>query len=290
MTNIFQGLITAVITPFKVNKLDLDSLEKILNYQMAANVDAVMVSGSTGEGGSLTKEEYQLLIKTTLAVIDKKLPVIVGCHSVSTEFAVEIAKTVNTLSVDGIMCTTPAYVRPTQAGLYQHFEAIHSATNIPIMLYTVPSRTGIDFKDETILELAKLPRIMALKDSADDIERPLRISAINKNFHMLADDLYALAWNAHGGKGCVSVAANLVPKLCKQLQIEWKKSDAKKSLEIQQKLLPLYMALFCESNPIPVKYGAKLLGLCNGELRLPLTEASEVTKDKISKVINSLHE
>lgn len=290
MTNIFQGLITAVITPFKVNKLDLDSLEKILNYQMAANVDAVMVSGSTGEGGSLTKEEYQLLIKTTLAVIDKKLPVIVGCHSVSTEFAVEIAKTVNTLSVDGIMCTTPAYVRPTQAGLYQHFEAIHSATNIPIMLYTVPSRTGIDFKDETILELAKLPRIMALKDSADDIERPLRISAINKNFHMLADDLYALAWNAHGGKGCVSVAANLVPKLCKQLQIEWKKGDAKKSLEIQQKLLPLYMALFCESNPIPVKYGAKLLGLCNGELRLPLTEASEVTKDKISKVINSLHE
>lgn len=290
MTNIFQGLITAVITPFKVNKLDLDSLEKILNYQMAANVDAVMVSGSTGEGGSLTKEEYQLLIKTTLAVINKKLPVIVGCHSVSTEFAVEIAKTVNTLSVDGIMCTTPAYVRPTQAGLYQHFEAIHSATNIPIMLYTVPSRTGIDFKDETILELAKLPRIMALKDSADDIERPLRISAINKNFHMLADDLYALAWNAHGGKGCVSVAANLVPKLCKQLQIEWKKGDVKKSLEIQQRLLPLYIALFCESNPIPVKYGAKLLGLCNGELRLPLTEASEVTKDKISKVINSLHE
>ena len=290
MTNIFQGLITAVITPFKVNKLDLFSLEKILNYQMAANVDAVMVSGSTGEGGSLTKEEYQLLIKTTLAVINKKLPVIAGCHSVSTEFAVEIAKTVNMLSVDGIMCTTPAYVRPTQAGLYQHFEAIHSATNIPIMLYTVPSRTGIDFKDETILELAKLPRIMALKDSADDIERPLRISAINKNFHMLADDLYALAWNAHGGKGCVSVAANLVPKLCKQLQIEWKKGDVKKSLEIQQKLLPLYMALFCESNPIPVKYGAKLLGLCNGELRLPLTEASEVTKDKISKVINSLHE
>ncbi|WP_342225460.1 4-hydroxy-tetrahydrodipicolinate synthase [Rickettsia endosymbiont of Urophora cardui] len=290
MNNIFKGLITAIITPFKNNKLDLDALEKILEYQINAEVHAVVIAGSTGEGSSLSFEEYKLLLQTAKDIINKRIPVISGCSSNNTAYAIELAAESTKIGVDGFMISLPSYLKPTQDGIYKHFEAIHEASNLPIMLYSVPSRTGVDFTDETIFKLAKLPSILALKDAGIDLERPLRIkSVVNKEFNLLCgnDDL-SLAFNAQGGVGCVSVISNITPKLCKELQEKWDNNDVKGALETHQKLLPLYTALFVESNPIPVKYAMHYLGLCTNEIRLPLTEATDTTKKQIEEIITSL--
>ncbi|WP_341795054.1 4-hydroxy-tetrahydrodipicolinate synthase [Rickettsia endosymbiont of Rhinocyllus conicus] len=290
MNNIFKGLITAIITPFKNNKLDLDALEKILEYQINAEVNAVVIAGSTGEGSSLSFEEYKLLLQTAKDIINKRIPIISGCSSNDTAYAIELAAESTKIGVDGFMISPPSYLKPTQSGIYKHFEAIHEASNLPIMLYSVPGRTGVDFTDEVIFKLAKLPRILALKDAGIDLERPLRIKAIvKKEFNLLCgnDDL-SLAFNAQGGVGCVSVASNVAPKLCKELQEKWYNNDVKGALEIHQKLLPLYKALFVESNPIPVKYAMHYLGFCTNKIRLPLTEATNTTKTQIEEIITSL--
>ena len=290
MNNIFKGLITAIITPFKNNKLDLESLEKILEHQIKAEVNAVVIAGSTGEGSSLNLEEYKLLLQTSKNIVNKRIPIISGCSSNNTAYAIELAAESTKIGVDGFMISPPSYLKPTQDGIYKHFEAIHEASNLPIMLYSVPGRTGVDFTDEVIFKLAKLPRILALKDAGIDLEKPLRIKAIvKKEFNLLCgnDDL-SLAFNAQGGVGCVSVASNVAPKLCKELQKKWYNNDVKGALEIHQKLLPLYKALFVESNPILVKYAMHYLGFCTNEIRLPLTEATNTTKKQIEEIITSL--
>lgn len=290
MNNIFKGLITAIITPFKNNKLDLESLEKIINRQIDGKVDGIILAGTTGEGSSLSFEEYKLLLQTAKDIVKKRIPVISGCSSNNTAYAVELAAASTNIGVDGFMVSPPSYLKPTQDGIYKHFEAIHEASNLPIMLYSVPGRTGIDFTDEVIFKLSRLPRILALKDAGIDLERPLRIkSIVKKGFNLLCgnDDL-SLAFNAQGGVGCVSVASNVAPKLCKELQEKWYNNDVKGTLDIHQKLLPLYKALFVESNPIPVKYAMHYLGFCTNEIRLPLTEATNTTKKQIEEIITSL--
>jgi len=291
MNNIFKGLITAIITPFKNNKLDLESLEKILEYQIKAKVDAVLVAGSTGEGSSLSFEEYKLLLQTAKDIINNRIPIISGCSSNNTAYAIELAIESTRIGVDGFMASPPSYVKPTQYGIYKHFEAIHEASNLPIMLYSAPTRSGADFADETIFKLIKLSRVLALKDCGVDLERPLRIRAVVKEeFNLLTgNDDAALAFNAQGGIGWVSVASNVAPKLCKELLEKWYKNDVKGALEIHQKLLPLYKVLFIESNPIPVKYAMHYLGFCENEIRLPLTEATEKTKKLIEEIITSLN-
>ncbi|XVN40565.1 MAG: 4-hydroxy-tetrahydrodipicolinate synthase [Rickettsia endosymbiont of Argas persicus] len=291
MNNIFKGLITAVITPFKNNKLDLDALEKILEYQIKAQVDGVVVAGSTGEGSSLSFEEYKLLLQTAKDIINKRIPVISGCSSNNTAYAIELATASAKIEVDGFMVSPPSYVKPTQEGIYKHFESIHKVCNLPIMLYSVPGRTGVDFTDETICKLAELQQVLALKDAGIDLERPLRIkSIVKKDFNLLSgnDDL-SLAFNAQGGKGCVSVVSNVAPKLCKELQDKWSQAETSEALKIHQQLLSLYKALFVESNPIPVKYAMHYLVFCENEIRLPLTEATEETKKQIEEIITSLN-
>ncbi|MFY9590101.1 4-hydroxy-tetrahydrodipicolinate synthase [Rickettsia endosymbiont of Halotydeus destructor] len=290
MDNIFKRLITAVITPFKNNKLDLTSLEKILKYQIDSSVDGIVVAGSTGEGSSLSFEEYKLLLHTSKDIINKRIPVIAGCSSNNTAYAVELAAEATKIGVDGFMASPPSYLKPTQEGIYKHFEAIHEASNLPIMLYSVPSRTGMDFTDEIIFNLARLSRIVALKDAGIDLERPLRIKGlIKKDFNLLCgnDDL-SLAYNAQGGVGCVSVVSNIIPNLCKELQNKWINGDALGALAIHRQLLPLYKAVSAESNPIPVKYAVYYLGLCGEDIRLPLTLASSTTKIQLEKIIKNL--
>ncbi|HJD56193.1 MAG TPA: 4-hydroxy-tetrahydrodipicolinate synthase [Rickettsia endosymbiont of Pyrocoelia pectoralis] len=290
MNNIFKGLITASITPFKDNKLDLKALEKMLEYQIKHEVDAVLVAGSTGEGSSLSFEEYKLLLQTSVEIVNKRIPLISGCSSNNTAYVRELAAESTKIGVDGFMASPPSYVKPTQDGIYKHFEAIHEACNLPIVLYSAPTRSGVDFTDETILRLSKLPRIKALKDCGVDLERPLRIKAIIKeDFNILTgNDEVVLAFNAQGSVGWFSVASNFAPRLCKELLNKWDKNDVKGALEIHQRLLPLYKALFVESNPIPVKYAMHYLGLCENEIRLPLTEASESAKKQIENIITSL--
>ncbi|MCC8417735.1 MAG: 4-hydroxy-tetrahydrodipicolinate synthase [Rickettsia endosymbiont of Bryobia graminum] len=288
MNNIFTGLITALITPFKNNQLDFASLEKIVNYQIDNKVDGIVVGGSTGEGTSLTLEEYRNLLEAAVKVVDKRLPVIAGCSANSTNVAVEMIKISEDIGTDGFMCSVPPYVKPMQEGIYLHFEALHNASNLPIMLYSVPSRTIFDFTDETILRLSKLPRIVALKDAYNDLERPIRLkNMIDKEFNLLCgNDEIALSYNAQGGVGCVSVASNIAPKLCKELQESCQNNNYHKALTIQQQLSPLYKSLFLESNPIGTKYAAYKLGLCTNELRLPLTAATNNTQEKINKIIS----
>ena len=285
MNNIFKGLITALITPFKDDQIDFTSLEKIVRYQIDNKVDGIVVGGSTGEGNSLTIQEYELLLQAVVEISQKKIPIIAGCSAV-TKTAVDMVKICTKMQIDGFMSSIPAYIRPTQEGIYRHFEAIHAASTMPIMLYSVPSRAIVDFTDATIFRLAKLPRIRALKDAGKDLERPLRIKAVLKDFNLISgDDEVALGYNAQGGVGCASVASNIMPALCKKLQDSCRDNNYQEALRIQQTLSPLYKALFAEPNPIGVKYAAQAIGLCSDELRLPLTTAEETTQNKINEVI-----
>ncbi|WP_417904642.1 4-hydroxy-tetrahydrodipicolinate synthase [Candidatus Tisiphia endosymbiont of Micropterix aruncella] len=286
--NIFKGLITAIITPFKDNKLDFVSLEKILNYQIDNKVDGVVIAGSTGEGSSLSLQEYQSLLEMAVEITKNRTQVIAGCCAITTSIAIDMIKICTKIPVDGLMCSIPSYVKPMQEGIYLHFEAIHNVSNLPIMLYSVPSRTVVDFSYDTIVRLSKLPRIVAFKDAGTDLERPLRIKdAVSKDFNLLCgNDGIALSYNVHSGVGCVSVASNIAPSLCKKLQDNCYAGNYKEALRIEQQLLPLYKALFVETNPIPVKYAAARLGLCANELRLPLTSVSKATEEKINKAMD----
>ena len=293
MNNIFKGLITAVITPFKNNQLDLIALGKILEYQIEHNVDGVVIAGTTGEGSSLSQDEYKILLQSAIAIVQKRMPIIAGCCSSNTSVALDIALICQEVEVDGLMCTIPPYVKPTAEGIYQHIKTIHDAIGLPIMIYNTQSRTGVNIADENILRLADLPRVMALKDTGTDIERPLRLhpllKQIKQNFNLLTgDDPMALAYNAHGGVGCVSVAGNIVPELCKNLQICCERNDFATALTIHRQLFPLYQALFAETNPIPVKYAASHLGLCTEELRLPLVAASAETRKSIVRAMSAI--
>lgn len=286
--NLFQGLLTALITPFKDNKLDLFSWEKILNYQIDNQVDGIVVGGSTGEGTSLTLQEYELLLQTAVEIVNKRLPIIAGCSVNNTRSALELVQICTHIAIDGVMCSIPAYVKPMQEGIYLHFEAVHQASNLPIMLYSVPSRTLVDFADDTIIRLSQLPRIIALKDASNDLERSLRIkSSVSNGFNFLAgNDATLLAYNAQGGVGCVSVTSNIAPAICKQIQVNCQNNDYHLAAKIHQQLGALYQALALESNPIAVKYGAANLGLCANELRLPLTPATEGTQREIQKAMS----
>lgn len=288
MTNInFKGLFTAIITPFTEGRLDFLSLEKILEFQIESGVDGIVVAGSTGEGNSLTQEEYLALLQAAVDITKKRLPIIAGCVSSNTIFAKNLLSECQKIAIDGFMCTVPPYVKPSQEGLFQHFQILHDESELPIMLYSVPSRTGIDFDDETIIRLAQLPKIVALKDAGGDLERPLRIkNKLRGDFNLLSgNDELSLAYNAQGGVGCVSVVANIFPNLCMAMQEHWRKGNIKSAIKIHQQLLPLYKALFIEGNPAGVKCAAHYLGLSNGELRLPLVEVSDNTKAAIEEAI-----
>jgi 4-hydroxy-tetrahydrodipicolinate synthase len=292
MGNIFQGLITALITPFKNGDIDFASLKKLLDYQMQNNVDGIIIGGSTGEGMSLSGGEYKVLLEEAVNISDQKVPIIGACGASSTHSAIEIAKATDSAGADGLMVTLPPYVKPMSQGIYQHFKSVHDACKLPIMIYAIKSRTGINIDDDCLLELSKLPRIVALKDSCQDLQRPLRISAIvKKDFNILAgDDELSLAFNAQGARGCVSVASNIAPLHCKAIQNNWLRSENLAALKIHQQLVPLYNALFAETNPIGVKYAAHFLGFCENELRLPLTPATAATQAQIRKAIESLNE
>ena len=227
MSDLFKGLITAIVTPFEGDEIDFASLEKILEYQIANQVRAIVVAGSTGEGTSLNIEEYKSLLKAAVEFTQKRISVIAGCCSTDTRIAIEMAQAAEQIGVEGLLCTVPPYTKPSQEGLYAHFKLIHDTVNLPIMLYSVPSRTAVDLTDDTIIKLSKLPRILALKDADRDLERPLRLrSRLKDNFNLLSgNDEIVLSYNAQGGVGCVSVASNIAPRLCKELQDACQKGD-----------------------------------------------------------------
>ena len=287
---LFSGLITALITPFKNYAIDFASLDKLINHQIEGDIKSIVVAGSTGEAPTLSMEEYVSLVKATIESSQGKLNVIAGCSSSSTKNSVEMAVEAEKLGAAGLMCSPPPYNKPTQGGIYEHFKMIHDNTNIPIMLYAAPGRTGVDFTDDTIMSLAELPRITAIKDCGGDLERPLRIMRKlgDKVSVLSGDDPITLSYNAQGAKGLVSPISNLFPKAIKQVQDLWANGNHAKALELQIQLLPLYQALFSETNPIAIKYAASLLGLCEAELRLPLCPPSLSNQQNIEIAINEI--
>ena len=286
----FKGVLTALITPFKDNKLDLSALSNLLERQIDADVDGIVVGGSTGEGSSLSEAEYYELIKEAVKYNDKRVTIIAGLTAVSTFDAAQKVAQLCKLGVDGLMCTTPHYIRPEQEGIFLHYKAINDISSLPVMIYIHPGRTSCDLSDEILLKIANLENMVAVKDASSDLEKPLRIlPQLSSDFYMLTgNDSSVLSYNANGGVGCVSVIANIFPKLCKKLDKLWHDGRITEALELQQKLIPLFSAIFAESNPIGIKYAAAKMNLCNDEIKLPLTPARKDTTKKIDQALLEL--
>jgi 4-hydroxy-tetrahydrodipicolinate synthase len=287
----FQGAITALITPFtKDNTIDEQAFVNLIENQIAGGITGIVPCGTTGESPNLTVDEYSRLIELAVNTANGRIPVIAGAGSNSTDKAIKFAKIAEGRGADAVMVVVPYYNKPTQEGLYQHFKAVHDAISIPLVLYNIPGRTSVNMTDDTIVRLAELDNVVGIKDATGDMNRPLILRGrIGRDFCQLSgDDSTALSFNAQGGIGCISVAANIIPDLCANLQNLWEAGEYKGALELQTKLMPLYNVLFCETNPGPIKYAASLLGLCEPDVRLPLVEPSVESKKKIEDVVRAI--
>lgn len=286
----FKGITTALITPFKSGEVDYDAFANLVEWQIDSGVHGLIVAGTTGEGPALSDQEFIELVKIAVNTSNGKVPIIANTGLNSTSASVELTKTTEKFGVDGIMTIVPYYVKPTQEGLYQHFKAIHDASNVPILLYNNPPRTSIDLSNETLIRLAQLPRIKALKDCSGN---PIKCSKLklllDDAFDILTgDDILALPYYSQGAVGLVSAVANVVPSLTVKLYNLWQENKIKEAVELQAILLPLHEALFCESNPIAVKYAASQFGICSPELRLPLVGPSEANQKLIQDTLQDL--
>jgi 4-hydroxy-tetrahydrodipicolinate synthase len=250
----FTGIFTALITPFKDDVIDYEALKLMLNRQIAAKVAGVVVCGTTAESATLSEDEKLKLIDFVVNTVGNKIKVIAGTGSNDTKKSVELSIKAQALGVDALIVVTPYYNRPSQEGLYQHYKVINDNINIPILLYSVLKRTGIDFSEDTIIRLAELKNIAGIKDCTSDVTRILRLGKnIDKEFYQLCgDDANMLAYCANGGVGCVSVASNIIPEQMVELFALIHNEQYKMAQKLQQKLLPLYEAIFCETNPVAV--------------------------------------
>jgi len=272
-----RGSITALITPFKDGRIDEAAFRKLVNWQIAEGTQGLVPCGTTGESPTLSHEEHNRVIEICVEETRGRVPVIAGAGSNSTEEAIMRTRHAKEVGCDAVLHVTGYYNKPTQEGQYRHFMAIADAVDIPILLYNIPARAIVGITVETMVRLAKHKNIIGVKDATANLMRPsLERVAIGKNWLMVSgEDGTALGYNAHGGQGCISVTANVAPRLCAEFQAATLAGDYAKAREYQDRLTPLHDALFCETSPAPVKYAASLLGLCTPDVRLPLVEASE---------------
>lgn len=287
---LFSGLYTALITPFKNGKIDEKALEKLIEFQIKNGVSGIVPCGTTGESPTLSHEENNLVIELAIKIVNKRVQVIAGTGSNSTAEAIMMTQHAAKSGADGCLIVVPYYNKPTQNGLYQHYKAINDACDVPLLIYNVPGRSVANISDETIAKLAKLKNIAGIKDATGDLSRVANLKLLVPNdFCILSgEDATTVGFNAMGGCGLISVTSNIAPKLCADLQKATLVGDYKKAVEIQDRLTNLHSAMFCETNPIPVKYAASLIGLCDPEIRLPLSEPSDAAKERIKKEIEEI--
>ena len=288
----FKGSNVALITPFKDNTLDEENYIKLINFHLENNTNGLVPAGTTGESPTLSHREHEKVIELCINEVKGKIPVIAGTGSNSTEEAVALTKHAEKAGADGALVVTPYYNKPTQEGLYQHYKAINDNTNLPIIIYNIPSRCVIDMSVDTMARLFELKNIAGVKDATGDLNRlDQTIKKLGPEFIQLTgEDGLAFEFNKRGGVGIISVTANIAPKLCSDMQKYSKsKSDneLKEAERIDQMLQPLHKSLFIESNPAPVKYAAKLLGLCDDEIRLPLVKIKQETQEEVKKALSS---
>ena len=282
MTKTFQpitGSIPAMVTPMlEDGSVDYDSLRKLIDWHIAEGTDCIGVVGTTGESPTVNVEEHREIIRVSVEQAKGRVPIMAGCGANSTAEAIELAKFAKSVGADCQLQVVPYYNKPTQEGLYQHFKAIAEAVpDLPVILYNVPGRSVADMQHETVLRLAQVPGIVGIKEATGNIERAQwLIRDLPKEFAVYSgDDPSAVALMLCGGKGNVSVTANVAPRLMHELCVAAMAGDVQKAMEIQFKLMPMHKNLFVEANPIPVKWAMARMGLCGGTLRLPMTELSK---------------
>ena len=288
----FKGSNVALITPFKDDKLDDNTYIKLIHFHIKNGTNGLVPAGTTGESPTLTHQEHERVIELCVKESNGKIPVFAGTGSNSTEEAISLTLHAEKKGADGALIVTPYYNKPTQEGLYQHYKAINDKCGIPILIYNIPSRSVIDMSVDTMARLYELKNIIGVKDATGDLNRvDQSLKKMGKNFLQLTgNDDNAFEFNKKGGTGAISVTANIAPKLCSEFQKFSMLSDndsLKKAVELNKILKPVHHSMFVESNPSPVKYAAKLLGLCDDHVRLPLVRITDPTKDIVKKALVS---
>lgn len=285
----FKGSITALITPFRDGAVDEAAFRKLIEWQIAEGSNGLVPCGTTGESPTLSHQEHRRVTEICIETVNKRVPVIAGCGSNSTTEAIGLTQHAQEAGADAALVVTPYYNKPTQEGLFRHFQAIHDATDLPIIIYNIPGRSVVDMAVDTMARLAALPRIVGVKDATADLGRATRQrNACGPDFCMLSgEDITALGFNAHGGQGCISVTSNIAPRLCAEFQALTLKGDFAGALKLQDRLSVLHDAMFVETSPGPVKYAASLLGLCSAEMRLPMAPVSDRTKAAVEAALKT---
>ncbi|WP_204112899.1 4-hydroxy-tetrahydrodipicolinate synthase [Shimia biformata] len=279
----FKGSLPALITPFKNGAVDVDTLKKLVEWHIGEGSSGLVPVGTTGESPTLSHEEHEMVVDVVVRTAAGRIPVIAGAGSNNTVEGIRFMQHAHKVGADAALVVTPYYNKPTQRGLIAHFTALHDCCDLPIIIYNIPGRSVIDMTPATMGELAKLPRVIGVKDATGDLARvsQQRITCGTDFVQLSGEDATALGFNAHGGVGCISVTANVAPKLCAEFQAATLAGDYAKALAYQDKLMPLHEAIFLEPGLVGAKYGMAKLGLCSDEVRLPLTGLSDATKTAI---------
>ena len=288
----FKGSNVALITPFKNNSLDEEAYIKLIHFHMDNGTSGLVPAGTTGESPTLNHDEHQRVIDLCINESNGKIPVIAGTGSNSTEEAISLTSHAEKAGANGALIVTPYYNKPTQEGLYQHYKAINDKCGIPIIIYNIPGRSAIDMSVDTMARLFELKNIVGVKDATGDLDRVnQQLSKMGKEFiQMTGNDENAFEFNKRGGVGAISVTANIAPKLCsdfQKLSVSKNENDLIEAKKLDNILQPVHDAMFVESNPSPVKFGAKLMNLCDDEVRLPLVKVTDGAKTIIKKALES---
>lgn len=287
----FKGAITALITPFKNGEVDYKTLQDLVEWQIEQGIHGLTILGTTGESVTLGDDERQQVICTCIEVTKKRVPIIVGTGTSSTKKTIDYSQMAKDLGADASLIVSPYYNKPTQEGLVAHFKAVSDSVALPIIIYNSPGRTTVNITDDSLGKMIELANVRGIKDATGDILRPLTLRNIldaknKKDFAVLTgDDPYALAFNASGGQGCISVSSNIIPGPLAKLQELTFKKDYDEALKLQTHYIDLHNVMFCETNPGPVKYALSLMGKMSAEIRLPLVEPRESSKKLIEATL-----
>lgn len=279
----FKGSLPALVTPFRDGAPDADAIRDLIEWHVGEGSHGFVPVGTTGESPTLSHEEHERVVEIVVEAVNGRRPVIAGTGSNNTAEAIRLMRHAEATGADAALVVTPYYNKPTQGGLIEHYRALHECCELPIVIYNIPGRSAVDMTPETMGELAKLPRIVGVKDATGDLARVsrTRISCGADFVQLSGEDATALGFNAHGGTGCISVTANVAPRLCAEFQEATLAGDFGKALDLQDRLMPLHEAIFAEPGLVGAKYALSLLGRSSEEVRLPLVGPTESVKDRI---------
>ncbi len=279
----FKGSLPALVTPFKNGAVDFDALKRLVEWHIAEGSHGIVPVGTTGESPTLSHHEHELVVEEVVKTVAGRIPVIAGAGSNSTAETIRLMQHAHSVGADGVLIVTPYYNKPTQEGLIAHFKAAHDCCDLPIIIYNIPGRSIVDMTPDTMGELAKLPRVIGVKDATGDVSRvPQQRMTCGTDFIQLSgEDATALGFNAHGGSGCISVTANVAPKLCAEFQEATLEGDYARAIVQLDRLMPLHMAIFAEPGVAGAKYAMSKLGLIENELRTPILPVTQPVAEQI---------